>query len=669
MDVRSTIHKQRRIRRLFRLSVTVGVMMTVLLVALYLIRQSRQTFLREVAFDPVACVRLFDISRVYRIRAADHDPTELWFATAEGIRVLDTETMEWRRYGMDHGLTSETIVDVCFADGTPRVATWNGVLRFDTLRQRFEPLHFSAGLGGTRILAIESVPGRGVFFSIDARGLFHLPPGDTIPRQLDVPATKASARITCLEHRPERGVLVGVEGRKLFEYSPAHDRFTPFAFSRAGSGKTYIWDVLFRDGGMWVATSDDGLWHADSVGDTLRPVEDFPAKGAYVFAGEEDGFFCGTPFGLWRYHETLPGGAWVQLVHPEEKSATDFQVFTLANTPELLWYGSMDLGAGYLRKERVEWMPLRAGLSSPNVVSIVADDSLFWTAYGYDGNHIDRFSVDDVQYDRNYNQHDGILDHQIQSLLLDSSRLYYGGFGCFGWLDRGGITGRYYGRESSLPHGDIADIVTASDSTLFLASHFGLVRYDVAADTFHLYEATEGLRLTCIVPDEGKLWLGTLARGLRLFDRATAKVTDTWLEGSMRVVAVGVAGEGEVVAVTKFSGLYRIDRHRGTVARVPVPGGLIAAKAREYDTHVMAARFIDGRLWLGTRNRGCAIYDLAGDRWSTMTYYDGLVSDQVLSFHDTQRFIWVGCDGGVNRLEKTYINRTLDGDGTNGEVE
>ncbi|MBD3315321.1 MAG: hypothetical protein GF344_06005 [Chitinivibrionales bacterium] len=660
MELHKTIHKQRQLRRLFRVSVTIALMVTVLLVALYLIRQSKKTVLREVEFDPIACVRLFDISRVYRIRAADYAPHMLWFATAEGIRVLNTETLEWQRYGLDHGLTSETIVDVCFEDGTAWVATWNGLLRFDRAEKRFQPIDFSVGAGGARILAVESVPGAGIFFSIDTRGLYHLAPGDTVPRQRLIPDVRASARITCLKYRTENKLLVGVEGRRLLEYDVSKDEFSTFHFSRPGSRKTYVWDVLFDNGGMWVATSDDGLWHSEKVADTLLPVEYFPAKGAYVFADDRDGFYCGTPFGLWRYHESVSGGTWVQLVHPAEKSATDFQVFTLANTSDVLWYGSMDLGAGYLRKERIEWVPLRAGLASPNVVAIAADDTLLWTSYGYDGDHIDRFFVADVQYDRNYGRYDGILDPQIQSLVLDGSRLYYGGFGCFGWLDDRGASGRYFGRESALPHGDIADIFVQSDSSIYLASHFGLIHYRPHIDSFHLYENTEGMRITCIAPNHDKLWLGTLARGLHLFDPIAGQIMNTRLEGTMRIMAMGVTDAGRVLVATKLSGLYRIDNASDPIERIPAPGGLIDDGAAEREKHVTAARLIDGRFWMGTREGGCAVYDIRREKWGSFGYYDGLVSDRVQSFYDTDSHIWIGCDGGVNRLEKSYINRKLN---------
>jgi ligand-binding sensor domain-containing protein len=49
------------------------------------------------------------------------------------------------------------------------------------------------------------------------------------------------------------------------------------------------------------------------------------------------------------------------------------------------------------------------------------------------------------------------------------------------------------------------------------------------------------------------------------------------------------------------------------------------------------------------------IYDGA-DRWAAFTYYDGLVSDQVRSFSDTESWIWIGCYGGVNRVDKAYLN-------------
>jgi hypothetical protein len=38
-----------------------------------------------------------------------------------------------------------------------------------------------------------------------------------------------------------------------------------------------------------------------------------------------------------------------------------------------------------------------------------------------------------------------------------------------------------------------------------------------------------------------------------------------------------------------------------------------------------------------------------------------LVTNQVRSFCDDARYVWIGCYGGITRLDKTYLNTTLFG--------
>ncbi|MBD3344248.1 MAG: hypothetical protein GF401_04210, partial [Chitinivibrionales bacterium] len=95
--------KRRRGQMIFFISV--AVMAVALVVVLFLLRiTEKEVPTRKPEFDPQACIRMMDISRVYRIKGDGPNPQKLWFATAEGVRVLDLETFEWIRYGLDHGL-------------------------------------------------------------------------------------------------------------------------------------------------------------------------------------------------------------------------------------------------------------------------------------------------------------------------------------------------------------------------------------------------------------------------------------------------------------------------------------------------------------------------------------------------------------------------------------
>lgn len=652
----------RQRNRLLSTFAAVAMMIVVLGIALFLLRRRDAVVQPRVAFDPAACVRVFDVTRVYKIETAPGDSRSIWFGTAEGVHVLDTASAQWTRFGLEHGLASETIADICFAGDDVWVASWSGIAKLDSSGTRFVPLAFTVGLGGGRILAIEYLEGAGIYFSVDGRGLYRLADSDTLPQQVRIPGVKASARITMLE-KLDGELAVGIEDRRLVVLDGTGEDVREVAFSREDSPKTLIWDIVRHEGKIYVATSNDGVWTGESLADTLQPIEDFPAKGAYCFAGEPDGFWCGTPFGLWRYH--AESDAWIQFVHPDQREATDFQVFTLANTPSVLWYGSMNLGAGFMRKNPVEWHDMRAGLSNPNVASLAATDSLLWTSYGYQGGYLDLFAATNIQHQRSFAYRDGVRDPHVQTLVSAGDRVYFGTYRGFGYLVPATGDIRYFDGEDDMPFGDIAAIAPADSPDLYLAGLFGVLEYDSSTEAFSVVEATRDVRATCLYPDGPFLWYGTLGKGVYLLNRVADSLVMRALTNAHRIVGIGeiATAEGRALFVAaKRNGCHLIDPQSREIRKLDIPGGYMRGPAEAYKNHIMAMRVIDGRVWLGIREGGCLIYDPGRDTWNTFTYYDGLVSDEVRSLYDTDDHVWVGCYGGFNRLDKTYVTRLKFGE-------
>jgi ligand-binding sensor domain-containing protein len=651
-----TVVKQnaRTIRRIALTASTGTLIICCALAAVFVLRAHRRPAVpngRE--FDAHACVRLLPVTRVYKIQINDRDSNSLWFATDAGVRVLDRTTYSWRRYSIDRGLPSEIVSDICFARGTPWVATWNGVARFDADADSFVPVR-RADAVTERILAIEYLPGSGVYFTVDKEGLFFMAAADSAPRHCEVPGIDITDWITCL--KAVDGLLyIGAEDQKLATYDPVRREFTAVRFTVPYSSKTLIWDVLKNAGKIWVATSDNGVWTADRPGDTLRALASFPAKGAYVFADEPDGLWCGTPFGLWRYHQD--GDVWIQFVHPKEQGATDFQVMALASVDDELWYGSMDLGPGLLKKKNIQWLPLRAGLSRQNVAAIAVQDSFVWTAYGYQGGWTDRFAAADMQYDRNWGYNEWVRDENIQALAALGTRLYFGTYTGFGFFDIKRNAARYFSADSGLPHDDIAAIAP-EDSQVFLASQYGIIVYHPAGDSFSLVNETEPYRITCIERKGDTLWFGTLAQGMGVCNVRTGACSLVCAAPG-RVMGFALLDGGKrLFMASQYAGCFSYDmvtRQRAEVRwNLPDIGG-----ADAYDNNIMAMRAIDGRIWLGTRNHGCLVYDPRTAIWRRLTFNDGLVTDQIRSFDDTRTQVWVGSYGGLARLDKKYVAELL----------
>jgi len=472
---------------------------------------------------------------------------------------------------------------------------------------------------------------------------------------MEVPGLDPIARITCLEMLDGR-LCVGAEAGRLISYEPSSGRFEECAFARERSPKTFVWDVLRHGDRLYVATSDEGVWVGQSLEDTLRRAEGFPAKGAYAFADQEDGFWCGTPFGLWRYHDD---GTWIHFMHPDETEPTDFQVFSLERTGDMLWYGSMELGAGYLNIKNLDWQHLRSGLTNANIAALAGNDSALWVGFGYQGGYLDRIWAEPMQFHRNYYSRDSIFDSHIQTLDIIGERLYYGGYRGFGYVTFDGSGRRLYlDSDSTMPFGDVAAILPLDSTRLALGGLFGVLEYSLATDSVTVVEATKGKRVTCLHRLGDSLWYGTLARGLYAYDLGAQQEYRVGPPGRDRIVGIAPFGDGRLVVGTKRSGLFAVEPASGEYEHIGIPAGVLDKDKSAYDRDVMTMRLVDGRVWLGTREAGCSIFG-PDDSWMSITYYDGLPSDQVRAIAHSKSYVWVGCYGGISRYEKGYLEREV----------
>jgi hypothetical protein len=684
-----------RTRRYLGLALTVCVLCAVLIVvvALYRLQVSRQVT-AEPAFDPHRCVRFFHLNRVYAIRPQPGRQQRIWCATAVGLRVFDTDRARWRRFGMDHGLPGLTISDVAFYRDILWAGTWEGVVWFDSTRQRFRKVAGPPAVRSGRTLAITATARAGVFVSMDQHGVFRIPDTAAAAQRVSLPVADED-RVTLLAARGD-SVLIGAEDQRLYTYIPSTGALHAHRFAGGRSEKTLLWDIMWRDTSVYVATSDNGLWKKAGADTVFTRVENAPVRGGYVFAEEEDGFWCGTPQGLWRYHDR--NDAWVQFVPPHlDDAGGSFEVVAVANTPQRVWYGSMTEGAGFVTKDRVEWKPLRAGGARYNVDALAAGDSLLWTGYGYNGGYADRFFVEDMQYDKNYDTRNGIRDPQIQTLRVRGSRMYYGGYTGFGYYDGTDNTSAYFDHTNGkLPHEDISDILfvdpaaagahggtahhtgagkntgsayttgtaagksgasdTSGSPAVFLASGYGLLyspRLDADAQ-FHSCGPTRQDRVTCMGHDAPWLFYGTLIHGIKAFHTQDSTLHALYNPGS-RITGMAVYTRRDTTTLivgAKTHGLYRIVRHDTTVVRaaaIPAPFDFSS-----YDIHIMAFAANARIVVLGTRAHGCLVYAVSDQRWGRLTRMDGLVSDRIRSVACDGRYIWIGSHGGITRIDRPY---------------
>jgi hypothetical protein len=621
---------------------------------IYLEHASREyNRIPPVHFDPAHLARVHEVSRIYKISHDPLFPDQLFFACEEGFWMLQEKDYTWKRYGLEHGLPEEAVRSAFVHQGRLFITTGNGMAVLEPSGNRFLPVSATNGMS---ILAAESFGVTDLFLYAEGRGLFVMHGNSDSLRPAALPGFKIERDVTCLKTMAGR-LYICQEGLGVAEYDPEKNRVTRFICSRPLSKRTQFTDLLMHKGRLFAATSDDGLWARRGNTDTLVPVDEFPAKGAYVLSDETDGFWCGTPWGLWRTYDQ--GGAWMQFVHPEEKKPTDFQVMALCNAGNLLFYGSKETGAGYLNKQG-SWQSLRAGLSRPNVAALACVEGRVVTSYGYQGGFLDVFNSASLEYETPLAPEGGPADPNLQCMAVSGKRLFFGGFESFGFYDFATKEYRHYGRGSKLPSGDIVQIADAGQPPCFCASQFGIVEYFPETDSFSILAATQKYRVTCILPEGDSLWYGTLSNGARLYNRKTGAGKELpAIPASSRIVGLARVRQKDAVAglfaATQNSGCFLMGFAKGEAGLLPVPDSLLSSD-NPRDNDIMAMRRIDGEIWLGTRNNGCLIYNPEKAGWTSFTYYDGLISDQVRSFYDDADHVWIGCYGGFNRLDKSYFS-------------
>jgi ligand-binding sensor domain-containing protein len=287
-----------------------------------------------------------------------------------------------------------------------------------------------------------------------------------------------------------------------------------------------------------------------------------------------------------------------------------------------------------------------------------------WAAFGYQGGYLDRFSAPDVQFERNYGSRDSLFDSHVQCLKIIENRVYIGGYESFGYIVPGTGERRFFYADDKMSYFDVCAIETRTDDPLlYLGALFGIVSFNPQDESFSVLRGTDQKRVTALAPDSAGIWYGTLSGGLWRYDFGTDTAVVTTITAASRIEAVWPMvdnGTLHIFCATKHDGILRYSPKKKSVERIFWPGSVLSGDPATFGNAIMTAAVIDNRLWLGTRRHGCLIYFPQRGRWARFDYYNGLVSDQVRAFSSDMNHLWIGCYGGLNKIEKNYLDDILE---------
>ena len=537
----------------------------------------------------------------------------IWIGADDALGWYDPATGHFRQYrspdqqcgtvAIAHDISEDP-------DGLVWLATDDGITALDPSTSKttcYRPRD-DTSTGEKRVIA--TLPSRdGTLWITTSAGLFTLDRrSGKVTRHIRLETSAgAKFRFTGYPAKPfqdSAGMLwAGLQsGGDLARIDPASGAITVYAFRSAGStanGSSGVVSIQEdQDGALWLGSNQLGLVkltrdRAQAIWYQSDP-EDPSGLGADVvvalFRDRDHSFWATTKAGdVYRFEPRRP----VFRSYRHQRG-----------NPRSLAEGSVM--AAYEEDPHTLWVGTERGL-----------------------NRVDRRTDEVTRYDQ------PVFRRGVRAIAKDHrGDLWFGtsGNGLVRFDSRSGSSRTYVHVPSdprTLSYDTVGALWIDRRGTLWVATDFGLNRFDPATDEFRRYSPRPQslTQYRSIAEDPGgALWLGTASHGVHRFDPATETFTtfedrlrDPESRGHNRVYAVHVDRSGTVWAGT-FRGLARFDPRDGTFASYDSRSGLPT------DTVLGILEDEHGHLWVSTLD-GLARFD---PRTQTSTNYhvsDGLLTD------------------------------------------
>jgi ligand-binding sensor domain-containing protein/signal transduction histidine kinase len=230
----------------------------------------------------------------------------------------------------------------------------------------------------------------------------------------------------------------------------------------------------------------------------------------------------------------------------------------------------------------------------------------------------------------------------------------------------------HLGAEDGLPSPTVWDVAQDPQGLMWFATSSGLARYDGIEMFVYRHDPQNSRSLVhddvsaLLLDRAGTLWVGTAA-GLSRYDPGSDSfdrfVHDPADPNSLAGNLVTALAEGQDGAIwVGADGLNRLDPDSGHVTRHQHDPGNPASLSNNFiwEIHVDSA----GQLWIGTNGSGLDRFNPAQSIFEKIELGPALASERdhldkiVRAIHQVRGgALWVGTDGGLNRLDVTSGKR------------
>ena len=565
-----------------------------------------------------------------------HD-TEVWFGGAEGVWRYSIADKQMHRVadGLPNPYVNALLSTGENEEQTLWAGTRQGLVKYDSIRQRWVPLSFNNQL--------------------------------------------PSPNVTALAFRD--GILWIGTPQGLGSYTIASDSWN--SLSNVPYSVRYI--LCETDGALWLAT-DTGIVEYDSqsgreVLHQSRPVRE-PFLETMVSNIKFDGDYIwfnswgDSPNGaLVRFHR--PTATWrrftrLDILQSTQKRSMTFVRWTYVDT-DAVWF-TTDYGVLRYDKMMDTWQHFTTedGLSTNDVNKIAVSEQSVWVIpmIGLELNHYSKaagtWKVVEEEDNREI--------ERIKALGVDGPNVWFAsGRGLTRYNE---ITREWkdFGPRDGLA-GRGGEWITVDDDFIWVArsewdrgSNRPLSRYDKKTKewtTFSTNDVLAASTIRRIIATENDVWI--LYRpwddaGVTRYDRRTKEWTTI---RSGRGTLELAADEDYLWLAAPNNGLRRFHFASGTWASFRDIKGLLHNHVGEYGLAVD-----EDYVWVGTV-RGLSRYDKRKESWTPLTALPTIVGRTIRTVDTDARFVWVGTDEGMSRYDKvlgTWKNYQQEGGSENIET-
>ncbi len=496
----------------------------------------------------------------------------IWLKTAIGIDRFDPVTEEFSNYKHYHGEPEyfqgpESFTIFEDSQGRLWIGSWDGLLYFDRLAKRFTRYN-------------------------------HEP---------DKPQSISNNNVRCIMESSKGQFLIGTaDGLNIFDRK--EELFHSYYIDMPGPGSSLfntinsiveddfgnIW--VGTDGGLFIFSVEDGLFTPFSGRMLSRPF--FDREVSVVFEDRSNNIWAGTlgglymidsksKFGVFRIHDYLP-----EAPTPARFIASVFQA-----TSDDIWLGTW--GAGLFLTNRATGKIIHYSSNSPLVsrrisndfVHVIFSDSqgriLIGTRDGMDIYNSALQSFEPYCPSADNQKCSVFRSNRIYSIFEDSDSILWVGSlnGLHSFKD--GVLKSYYHDQhdsTSISSSQVRDIFECQNGYIWLATTFGLNRFDKSTDEFSHYIrnpdkgrfSLSNNELTCVHEDsKGNLWIGSVAGLNRFFPETGSFMVFSEMEGLPNNLIYDILEDNDGnLWLSTNNGLSRLNTDEFEITNYDVADGL-----------------------------------------------------------------------------------------------